>query len=94
MLYKNKNPSIITQMVSNEPTKGGKHAKQAVSPGISNCIWPETASSETPVDSSPYVNFHEKSKGGKTRNLTSCALFQERYYLQATIQNKTSSPKI
>ena len=34
---------------ANELTRGGAHAKQAVSPGISNCMWPETASSETPV---------------------------------------------
>lgn len=29
-------------------TKGGAQAKHAVSPGISNCICPETASSDTP----------------------------------------------
>lgn len=29
-------------------TNGGAHAKHAVSPGISNCICPETASSDTP----------------------------------------------
>lgn len=30
-------------------TKGGAQAKHAVSPGTSNCIWPETASSDTPA---------------------------------------------
>jgi len=30
-------------------TRGGAQAKQAVSPGISNCICPETASSDTPA---------------------------------------------
>lgn len=33
------------------PTNGGAQAKQAVSPGINNCIWPETASSDTPIKS-------------------------------------------
>lgn len=39
----------VSLELNKEPTKGGAHAKQAVSPGISNCIWPETASSDTPA---------------------------------------------
>jgi hypothetical protein len=30
-------------------TSGGTHAKQAVSPGISSWMWPDTASSDTPL---------------------------------------------
>lgn len=37
-------------------TRGGAHAKQAVSPGISNCTWPETASSDTPGNEISQVN--------------------------------------
>lgn len=36
----------------NELTKGGAQAKQAVSPGTNNWIWPETAFSETPAKNS------------------------------------------
>lgn len=47
----------VNQMGECELTKGGAQAKQAVSPGTSNCIWPETASSETPERKpSCYIN--------------------------------------
>lgn len=43
-------------LIKKKSTKGGAHAKQAVSPGISSCICPETASSDTPAQNSFWVS--------------------------------------
>ena len=49
IIWIKKSANFIEIWDINEPTKGGAHAKHAVSPGISNCIWPDTASSDTPA---------------------------------------------
>lgn len=43
-------PSLfkVRSSIPEATTKGGTHAKQAVSPGITTWMWPDTASSDTP----------------------------------------------
>lgn len=41
----------VRSSIPEATTRGGAQAKQAVRPGCSSCMWPETASSDTPDSS-------------------------------------------
>lgn len=57
-------------------TRGGAHAKHAVSPGIRSWICPETASSDTPGDARQSVNVQKKLH--KNERSHSSPLFKEK----------------